>query len=66
MPRFRHLLTLTLGATLLQSPLLQAEELPQAIRKIEAKGAKSSAVSTPWTACADTPRSTRIAAWPCT
>lgn len=40
MPRFRHLLTLTLGATLLQSPLLQAEELPQAIRKIEAKGAK--------------------------
>lgn len=40
MPRFRHLLTLTLGAALLQSPLLQAEELPQAIRKIEAKGAK--------------------------
>ena len=40
MPRFRHLLTLTLGAALLQSPLLQAEELPEAIRKIEAKGAK--------------------------
>ena len=40
MPRFRHLLTLTLGTALLQSPLLQAEELPEAIRKIEAKGAK--------------------------
>ena len=40
MPRFRHLLTLTLGTALLQSPLLQAEELPEALRKIEAKGAK--------------------------
>ncbi|WP_095080086.1 thiol:disulfide interchange protein DsbG [Pseudomonas sp. Irchel s3h17] len=40
MPRFRHLLTMTLGAALLQSPLLHAEELPAAIRKIEEKGAK--------------------------
>ena len=40
----RKLLTLSLsallGAALLQSPLLQAEELPAAIKKIEAKGAK--------------------------
>jgi thiol:disulfide interchange protein DsbG len=40
MPRIRHLLTLTLGVVLLQIPPLQAEELPAAIRKIEAKGAK--------------------------
>lgn len=40
MPRIRHLLTLTLGAALLQIPLLQAEELPAPIRMIEAKGAK--------------------------
>ncbi|MFJ2366659.1 thiol:disulfide interchange protein DsbG [Pseudomonas sp. NPDC087697] len=39
MPRLRHLLTLSLGAALLQIPLLHAEELPAAIRKIEAKGA---------------------------
>ncbi|KMM80998.1 thiol:disulfide interchange protein DsbG [Pseudomonas deceptionensis] len=40
----RKLLTLSmtslLGASLLQSPVLQAEELPPAIKKIEAKGAK--------------------------
>ena len=40
----RKLLTLSLtsliGAALLQSPALQAEELPPAIKKIEAKGAK--------------------------
>ena len=40
----RKLLTLgmasLLGAALLQSPVLQAEELPPAIKKIEAKGAK--------------------------
>ncbi|MBO5393772.1 MAG: thiol:disulfide interchange protein DsbG, partial [Pseudomonas sp.] len=40
----RKLLTLSmatlLGAALLQSPVLQAEELPPAIKKIEAKGAK--------------------------
>lgn len=40
MPRFRHLLTLTLGAALLQMPWAQAEELPAAIQKIQAKGAK--------------------------
>ncbi|MCU1753008.1 thiol:disulfide interchange protein DsbG [Pseudomonas sp. 6D_7.1_Bac1] len=40
MPRLRHLLTLSLGAALLQIPLVHAEELPAAIRKIEAKGAK--------------------------
>ena len=41
MPRLRHLLTLTLGAALLHLPLAQAaEELPEAIKKIEAKGAK--------------------------
>ncbi|MFP3515062.1 thiol:disulfide interchange protein DsbG [Pseudomonas sp. SIMBA_077] len=33
-------LTALLGAALLQSPLLLAEELPPAIKKIEAKGAK--------------------------
>ncbi|MCU1728694.1 thiol:disulfide interchange protein DsbG [Pseudomonas sp. 7P_10.2_Bac1] len=33
-------LTTLLGAAVLQSPLLQAEELPPAIKKIEAKGAK--------------------------
>ena len=40
----RKLLTLSmtslLGASLLQSPVLQAEELPPGIKKIEAKGAK--------------------------
>src|SRR5471030_2145217 len=41
MPRLRHLLTLTLGAALLHLPSVQAaEELPDAIKKIEAKGAK--------------------------
>ena len=41
MPRLRHLLTLTLGAALLHLPSVQAaEELPEAIKKIEAKGAK--------------------------
>ncbi|WP_210643584.1 MULTISPECIES: thiol:disulfide interchange protein DsbG [unclassified Pseudomonas] len=40
MPRLRHLLTLAVAATLSQAPLLQAEELPAAIKKIEAKGAK--------------------------
>ncbi|KIQ57224.1 thiol:disulfide interchange protein DsbG [Pseudomonas fluorescens] len=40
MPRLRHLLTLGFSAALLQAPLLQAEELPAAIKKIEAKGAK--------------------------
>jgi thiol:disulfide interchange protein DsbG len=40
MPRFHHLLTLAFTGALLQAPLLQAEELPAAIRKIEAKGAK--------------------------
>ncbi|SEN08404.1 thiol:disulfide interchange protein DsbG [Pseudomonas sp. ok272] len=40
MPRFRHLLTLTLGAALLHTPWVQAEELPAAIQKIQAKGAK--------------------------
>ena len=41
MPRLRHLLTLTLGAALLHLPSAQAaEELPEAIKKIEAKGAK--------------------------
>ena len=38
MPRLRHLLTLAVAATLSQAPLLQAEELPAAIKKIEAKG----------------------------
>ena len=42
--RNRTLLNLSmstlLGAALLQSPLLHAEELPPAIKKIEAKGAK--------------------------
>ena len=38
--RLRHLLTLSLGAALLQSPLLHAEELPAAIQKIQDKGAK--------------------------
>lgn len=40
MLRLRHLLTLTLGAALLHLPSVQAEELPEAIKKIEAKGAK--------------------------
>lgn len=40
MPRLRHLLTLAVAAALSQAPLLQAEELPAAIKKIEAKGAK--------------------------
>ncbi|AZD09601.1 Thiol:disulfide interchange protein DsbG precursor [Pseudomonas chlororaphis] len=40
MPFIRHLLSLSLGAALLQAPLLHAEELPLAIKKIEAKGAK--------------------------
>ncbi|AZC27736.1 MULTISPECIES: thiol:disulfide interchange protein DsbG [Pseudomonas] len=40
MPFIRHLLSLSLGAALLNVPLLQAEELPAPIRKIEAKGAK--------------------------
>jgi thiol:disulfide interchange protein DsbG len=40
MPRLRHLLTLSLGVALLHLPSVQAEELPDAIRKIEAKGAK--------------------------
>ncbi|QXI21244.1 thiol:disulfide interchange protein DsbG [Pseudomonas iranensis] len=41
MPRLRHLLTLTLGTALLHLPSVQAaEELPAAIKKIEAKGAK--------------------------
>lgn len=40
MPRFHHLLTLAFAGALLQAPLLQAEELPAAIKKIEAKGAK--------------------------
>ena len=40
MPFIRHLLSLSLGVALLHVPLLQAEELPAAIRKIEAKGAK--------------------------
>ena len=41
MPRLRHLLTLTLGAALLHLPAVQAaEELPAAIKKIEAKGAR--------------------------
>ncbi|WP_347901237.1 thiol:disulfide interchange protein DsbG [Pseudomonas purpurea] len=40
MPFIRHLLSLALGAALLQIPVVQAEELPAAIRKIEAKGAK--------------------------
>lgn len=40
MPRLRHLLTLAVAATLSQAPLLHAEELPAAIKKIEAKGAK--------------------------
>ncbi|MGY3258074.1 thiol:disulfide interchange protein DsbG [Pseudomonas chlororaphis] len=40
MPFIRHLLILSLGAALLQAPLLHAEELPEAVKKIEAKGAK--------------------------
>ena len=40
MPVIRHLLSLSLGAALLQVPLAQAEELPAPIRQIEAKGAK--------------------------
>ena len=40
MPFIRHLLSLSLGAALLQAPLLHAEELPEAVKKIEAKGAK--------------------------
>ncbi|QXI16248.1 thiol:disulfide interchange protein DsbG [Pseudomonas hamedanensis] len=41
MPRLRHLLTLTLGSALLHLPSVQAaEELPAAIKQIEAKGAK--------------------------
>ncbi|WDH33602.1 thiol:disulfide interchange protein DsbG [Pseudomonas chlororaphis] len=40
MPFIRHLLSLSLGAALLQAPLLHAEELPLAIKNIEAKGAK--------------------------
>ncbi|WLG97469.1 thiol:disulfide interchange protein DsbG [Pseudomonas sp. FP198] len=40
MPRLHHLLTLAFAGALLQAPLLQAEELPAAIKKIEAKGAK--------------------------
>ena len=41
MPRLRHLLTLTLGTALLHLPSVQAaEELPAAIKHIEAKGAK--------------------------
>ena len=40
MSRLRHLLTLSLGAALLHLPMVQAEELPEAIKKIEAKGAK--------------------------
>ncbi|WP_236194056.1 thiol:disulfide interchange protein DsbG [Pseudomonas glycinae] len=41
MPRLRHLLTLTMSAALLHLPSVQAaEELPEAIKKIEAKGAK--------------------------
>ena len=35
MPRLRHLLTLSLGAALLHLPSVQAEELPEAIKKIE-------------------------------
>ncbi len=67
MPRLRHLLTLTLGTALLHLPSVQAaEELPAAIKQIEAKGAKSSASSTPRTACAAMRRSTRTVAWRCT
>lgn len=40
MPFIRHLLSLTLGAALLQAPLLHAEEWPAPIRKIEEKGAR--------------------------
>ncbi|MFW9266926.1 MULTISPECIES: thiol:disulfide interchange protein DsbG [unclassified Pseudomonas] len=40
MPRLHHLLTLAFAGALLQAPLLHAEELPAAIKKIEAKGAK--------------------------
>jgi thiol:disulfide interchange protein DsbG len=40
MPRLHHLLTLAFAGALLQVPPLQAEELPAAIQKIEAKGAK--------------------------
>lgn len=40
MPFIRHLLSLSLGAALLNAPLLHAEELPAPIRKIEEKGAK--------------------------
>lgn len=40
MPRLRHLLTLAFAGALLQAPLLHAEDLPAAIKKIEAKGAK--------------------------
>lgn len=40
MPRLRPMLTLAFATALSQAPLLQAEELPAAIKKIEAKGAK--------------------------
>jgi len=40
MPFIRPLLSLSLAAAVLQIPLLHAEELPAAIRKIEEKGAK--------------------------
>ncbi|WP_434563186.1 thiol:disulfide interchange protein DsbG [Pseudomonas sp. R1-6] len=40
MLRLHHLLTLAFAGALLQAPLLHAEELPAAIKKIEAKGAK--------------------------
>ncbi len=66
MPRLRHLLTLAVAAALSQAPLLQAEELPAAIKKIEAKGAKSSAPSRRRTACVVTRRNTRTVAWRCT
>ena len=61
MPRLRHLLTLTLGTALLHLPLVQAEELPAAIKQIEAKGAKIIGTF-------DAPDGLRgyAAAWPCT
>lgn len=67
MPRLRHLLTLTLGTALLHLPSVQAaEELPAAIKQIEAKGAKIVGQFDAPDGCAGMRRSIRIAAWRCT
>lgn len=62
--RLNALLPLTLA--LLAAPLLHAEELPQAIKQLQAKGAVSRVASTRPTACAAMPLNTRTTALPCT